>query len=191
VRRTPYPKLARKARRRATGFAWAPVIAIVGVGVVAAGSVLLRFWTGHCNGLNLIKLECDLLGLGLVVAIDVSLFALLVLGWWLVTGLDGLKRIFEVSWPGLDGGDVDTVGPVDSVVRAAAWIVVILASLLVVTLATVAASNGEWFHNTQADLQRLQGPKVAAPQAVPAPPDRAVRDGQAQTAIIRGPEAHP
>jgi len=191
VKRASYPQLARKMRRRATRFAWAPVVAIVVVAVVFAAIVLARLSTRHCEGFHFVKLDCDLMGIGLVVAIDASLFALLVLGWWLLTGLDGLKRIFEISWPGLDGGDVDTIGDVDSVLRAAAWIVVILASLLVVTVATVAASNGEWFHTTQAELQGSQGSKLTAPQAVPPPPDRAVRDGPAQSATIGAPEAQP
>ena len=181
----------RRQRRRATRFAWAPILAIVFVAVAAAVIVLGRLSTRHCEGFHFVKLDCDLMGIGLVVAIDASLFALLVLGWWLLTGLDGLKRIFEINWPGLDGGDVDTIGDVDSVVRAAAWIVVILASLLVVTLATVAASNGEWYHKTEADLQDSQGPRLAAPQAVPPTPGRAVRDGPAQSATIGAPESHP
>jgi len=80
------------------------------VAVAAAVIVLARLSTRHCEGFHFAKLDCDLMGIGLVVAIDASLFALLVLGWWLLTGLDGLKRIFEINWPGLDGGDVDTIG---------------------------------------------------------------------------------
>src|SRR5262245_66508825 len=102
AKRNLYPQLARKARRRAAWFAWAPVVFIILVVVSSAVIHLSGQWTSHCDARWLRKLDCDLVGTTLVVAIGASLFALIVIGWWRLTDLDGLRRIFEVPWPGLD-----------------------------------------------------------------------------------------
>ena len=189
AKRNLYPQLAKRARRRATWIAWAPVGLIILVVVLSAAIHLSGRWTSHCEERWLGKLDCDLVGIPLVVALGASLFALIIISWWRLTGLDGLKRIFEVSWPGLDDGygDVDTVGAGESVIRAAAWIVTILASLFLVAAALVAASDYKRFRsNPDAPrspshdfVERHLFPRVilTAGLAVPPSQGRAVGDG--------------
>lgn len=165
--------------------------------IVSAAIHLSGVWTRHCDAPWVGKLDCDLVGIALVVAIGASLFVLIILGWWLLTGLDGLKRIFEISWPGLDGGDVDTVGTIESIVRAGAWIVTILASLFVVAAALMAAFDFKRLRLADADPPRQQSfilvePEFSAADIAESPPlDRVARRGQAHSATGADSEAHP
>jgi Flp pilus assembly protein protease CpaA len=148
-------QLQLRERRRRQSIAWAIILIIV---VVAAGIGAFH-WTHECHAWSAPtqqasdvkaaaaatppnKLSCVLSGIAIVIAIAAGTFALVMLGWWVLTDLDGLKGIFEIGWTGLDGGDVENVGSLECVIRAGACILAILAGLFLAGFAAVAVLDG-------------------------------------------------
>jgi hypothetical protein len=80
------------------------------------------------------KSNCMLVETGLAAGVAVGAFALVMFLWWLVSDLHGLRQICESHWSGLDDCDVESVGPLTSVVYAAIFIATVLALLGLLSL---------------------------------------------------------
>src|SRR4051812_33399572 len=66
-------------------------------------------------------------------------FVVILLVWWLLNELLGLRRIFEVPWFGV-GEDVENVGVIESIVRAGLFVVIVWLALALCALAYVGMS---------------------------------------------------
>jgi hypothetical protein len=131
--------------------------------------------------------DCVVGGTAYVTAIAVGTFALVMLGWWMLTGLTGLKRIFEISWAGIDDRDVDSVGTLESVGRAGATLFLLLAGVVVAgaSVSGVLHGNIGWFRSPAAAAPKSEPPKpnpllvvlAAAQQEEPMPVPQQVQPG--------------
>jgi outer membrane protein OmpA-like peptidoglycan-associated protein len=77
---------------------------------------------------------CDHLRMVLVGVAAIAAFGVIALAWWLISELTGLMRIFEVPWFGV-GEDVESVGMIESVVRAAIFVLFVWLCLGMAALA--------------------------------------------------------
>jgi outer membrane protein OmpA-like peptidoglycan-associated protein len=90
--------------------------------------------------------ECAVTGVTIAAGLTICWFAIVVLLWWRFTELKGLKHLFEVTWFGLDDGDANSIGAVESVVRAAAFTFILLAALSVAAISAAWAWNVDLLH---------------------------------------------
>lgn len=68
---------------------------------------------------------CELAGIIIVAAGIIGTFGLILLIWWRRSQLHGLKSLFELPWSGLDDVDVESAGAVESLVRAAVFVLIV------------------------------------------------------------------
>jgi hypothetical protein len=80
------------------------------------------------------ELSCVKLRIAAWVLGIMGIFSIVVLLWWLLNELIGLRRIFEVPWFGI-GEDVENVGTIESIVRAAVFILIVWFCLTICALA--------------------------------------------------------
>jgi len=83
----------------------------------------------------------------------IGIFSIVVLLWWLLNELIGLRRIFEVPWFGI-GEDVENVGTIESIVRAAVFILIVWFSLTICALAYFSITSKPSASNEEARTSR-------------------------------------
>ena len=87
-----------------------------------------------------IGIPCSILRIASFAVSAAGAFVVIVLLWWLLTELIGLRRIFEVPWFGV-GDDVENVGVVESIVRAGLFVVFVWIALGLSGLAFIGMSG--------------------------------------------------
>lgn len=90
---------------------------------------------------GIVNFSCAKLRIASFLVSAIGAFVVVLLVWWLLNELIGLRRIFEVPWFGV-GEDVENVGVIESIVRAGVFVVVVWVALGLCVLAYVGMSGG-------------------------------------------------
>jgi outer membrane protein OmpA-like peptidoglycan-associated protein len=90
---------------------------------------------------GLLLISCAKLRILSFALLVIGAFGIVVLVWWFLNELIGLRRIFEVPWFGV-GDDVETVGVIESVVRAALFLLTVWISLGLCVMAFAGMTGG-------------------------------------------------
>ena len=156
ARRRPGPSLD------GTWGAWGLLVLVI-VGVPVTAFLLFRLkletycppsekWAG-CGYTRLILLVLAALGTA----------ALLILLWWGISKLAGLRGIFEIPWFGV-GEDVESASMLESVLRAAIFVVAVW--LIIAAVAAPFAMvhfSDIWIHATKKETPAVPSPNTALP----------------------------
>jgi outer membrane protein OmpA-like peptidoglycan-associated protein len=93
--------------------------------IVLAAPLAIGWWIKLRNGWHCSSLDsCDYSTASVVILASLGAIGLSTLIWWWVSELTGLTQIFEVPWFGI-GDDVDSVGMVECIVRAAVFAMIL------------------------------------------------------------------
>jgi collagen triple helix repeat protein len=138
------------------------------------------------------RLRCVVLESGLAMGLGIGIFGLVMLVWWFVSELRGLRQVCEPRWSGLDDCDVESVGPLKSVAYAAVFLIIVVASFGILFASVAAAldpSRIPILPKKAAD-ERVRPERPAGPQQPrrepPSGPDAAIADAiDAQTRMQR------
>jgi outer membrane protein OmpA-like peptidoglycan-associated protein len=84
---------------------------------------------------------CKILRISAFVGGAAGSFVLILLIWWLLSDLIGLRRIFEVPWFGV-GEDVENVGVIESIVRAGLFVIFVWIAIVMCIFALLGMSGG-------------------------------------------------
>jgi outer membrane protein OmpA-like peptidoglycan-associated protein len=118
---------SRRRTQRRRGWAWSPLLGI-SLGVPFALIVLSRLtgvWHDTCPLSDQSETaNCKWFELVVVAAAVLGAVGIIILLWWVLSELTGLRRIFEAPWVGV-GDDVENAGAMESVLRAAVFIFVL------------------------------------------------------------------
>ena len=156
ARRRPGPSLD------GTWGAWGLLVLVI-VGVPVTAFLLFRLkletycppsekWAG-----------CDYTRLILLVLAALGTAALLILLWWGISKLAGLRGIFEIPWFGV-GEDVESASMLESVLRAAIFVVAVW--LIIAAVAAPFAMvhfSDIWIHATKKETPDVPSPNTALP----------------------------
>lgn len=156
ARRRPGPSLD------GTWGAWGLLVLVI-VGVPVTAFLLFRLkletycppsekWAG-----------CDYTRLILLVLAALGTAALLILLWWGISKLAGLRGIFEIPWFGV-GEDVESASMLESVLRAAIFVVAVW--LIIAAVAAPFAMvhfSDIWIHATKKETPAVPSPNTALP----------------------------
>jgi outer membrane protein OmpA-like peptidoglycan-associated protein len=107
---------------------------------------------------GLIGIPCSTLRIASFVVSAAGAFVVIVLVWWLLTELIGLRRIFEVPWFGV-GDDVENVGVGESIVRAGLFVVVVWTAIGLSALAYMGMSGGTF------EMREEKPPDATSPRS--------------------------
>jgi len=90
---------------------------------------------------GLLLISCAKLRILSFALLVIGAFGIVVLVWWFLNELIGLRRIFEVPWFGV-GDDVENVGVIECVVRAALFLLAVWISLGLCVVAFAGMTGG-------------------------------------------------
>jgi outer membrane protein OmpA-like peptidoglycan-associated protein len=118
---------SKRRTQRRRGWTWSPLLSII-LGVPLVLIVWARraeVWHDSCLPLNQSETaNCKLQELIIVAAAALGAVGMIILLWWVLSELTGLRRIFEAPWVGV-GDDVENAGAMESMLRAAVFIFVL------------------------------------------------------------------
>lgn len=118
---------SKQRRQRRRGWAWSPLLGIIlGIPLLL---IVVALWKGvwhlDCSLVSLLETsDCRASELIIVSAASLGSVGVLILSWWVISELTGLRRLFEAPWLGI-GDDVESASALESVLRAATFILIL------------------------------------------------------------------
>lgn len=115
---------SKQRRQRRRDWAWSPLLGIIlGIPLLVIVVALWKdVWHLDCRLFSLSgKPTCEPTELITVAAASLGSVGVFILVWWVISELTGLRRLFEAPWLGI-GEDVENASAVESVLRAAMFI---------------------------------------------------------------------